>query len=213
MAEQLSLDIALKDEATFENFYSAHNETAVMALQAVITSGNDDYIYLWGANSVGRTHLLQACCHAMALDNQSVMYLPLNDAEHFSPKILEGMENLSLIALDDIDSIAGNTDWEEALFHFYNRCKETGAKLLVTAQCAPRQLDIALPDLLSRLSQGLIFHLDALTDEQKIEALIFRAHNRGLEMPADVANYLLKRCPRDMNALFDVLDKDRKSVV
>jgi len=46
-----------------------------------------------------------------------------------------------------------------------------------------------------------------LADDDKIKALQLRANDMGIELPADVAQYLLKRCPREMHALFKLLDR------
>ena len=135
------------------------------------------------------------------------MYLPLKDRHLFSPDILQGIEVLDLIALDDIDHISGDAAWEEAMYHFYNRHKESGGRHLVSANAAPRALAVELEDLKSRLAHGLIFHLQPLSDQDKKQALLLRAKNRGLVMPEDVAEFLLKRCTRDMNSLFLVLEQ------
>lgn len=213
MAQQLSLDISLKDEATFANFYQKGNEAAVTALMAVVPSDLDSCIYLWGNEGVGRSHLLQAVAHVYASNNKSLMYLPLKDKHMFAPSILDGMELLDLVAIDDIHEVTNDDQWQEALFHLYNRMQQTSAKLIVTANASPRHLDIALADLRSRLAHGLVFQLHALNDSQKLAALCMRADNRGLEMSYEVAEFLLKRLPRDMNALFATLDTlDRASI-
>lgn len=206
MAQQLSLDVTLKDEATFLNFYAKGNEAAVGALAEVIHAPSDSVIYLWGDAGVGRSHLLQAVAHEFSSQRKPLMYLPLKDHAFFSPSILDGMEQLDLIAIDDIDCVGGDAIWEEALFHLYNRIKQTSAKLLVTANASPRNVDVKLADLRSRLSHSLVFHLHALDDDKKMAALQMRANNRGLHMSIEVAEFLLKRLPRDMNALFSVLD-------
>jgi DnaA family protein len=66
---------------------------------------------------------------------------------------------------------------------------------------------LGLPDLVSRLGWGPVFQLSALTDIEKRGALQLRAHRRGLEMGDEVADYLLKRCPRDMDSLFNLLNR------
>ena len=46
-----------------------------------------------------------------------------------------------------------------------------------------------------------------LSDSEKIAALQAQALNKGLQLSLDVGQYLLKRCPRDMHALFDILNR------
>jgi DnaA family protein len=207
---QLPLGIGLKDTATFDNFYSAGNELVIQALQ----QGNERMLYLWGPSGCGKSHLLQALCHATAARGRSPVYLPLLELRSLSPEVLDGLELQALITIDDIQAIAGVPQWEEALFHLYNRVRDAGHRLVVSATVAPAGLALSLPDLVSRLGWGPVFHLAALTDIDKRAALQMRARRRGLEMSNDVAEYLLRRCPRDMDSLFNLLNQlDHASLV
>jgi len=199
---QLLLGIGLRDNVSFSNFYPAKNHQAVQALQLV----DETFIYLWGSSGSGKSHLLQALCQDIAEQGQAVAYLPLAE-ESMAPQMLEGMEAMSLLAIDDLDQIAGNVEWETALFHLYNRMRDAGGRLLVAARVAPAALPVQLPDLASRLSYGLTLQLHELNDEEKLKLLQLRAGNRGFDLPDEVANYLLKRCERDMDSLIQLLDK------
>jgi len=206
---QLPLGIGLKDAATFDNFYTAGNELVIEALQ----QGTDRMLYLWGPPGCGKSHLLQALCHATAANGQSPVYLPLQELMALAPELLEGLERQVLIAIDDIQVIAGMPQWEEALFHLYNRVRDHGHRLVVSATVAPAGLALTLPDLASRLGWGPVFQLAFLTDTDKQAALQMRARRRGLEMGDEVAEYLLRRCPRDMDSLFSLLNQlDRASL-
>ena len=70
----------------------------------------------------------------------------------------------------------------------------------------PAELGLGLPDLATRLAWGLVLHVAELKDEEKINALRLRAQQRGFELPLEVGRYLLQRSPRNMVALFDLLD-------
>ena len=200
---QLPLGIGLKDFATFDNFYAVGNELVLQALQ----QGNDSMIYLWGPRGSGKSHLLQALCHATAAKGLAPVYLPLQELIALSPALLQGLEQQALITSDDIQVIAGITQWEEALFHLYNQVRDGGHRLVVSANVAPAGLALSLPDLASRLAWGPVFQLIPLTDADKRAALQMRARRRGLEMGNDVAEYLLRRCPRDMDSLFSLLNQ------
>ena len=195
---QLPLGIGLHDSATFANYYAGDNAPVVHALQS-----DEPFVYLWGGSGCGKSHLLQAACHACA---GGPVYLPLAEPA-LSPLMCEGLEAAPLVAVDDVQSIVGEADWEEALFHLYNRIRAVGTRLLVAGEASPLALGLKLPDLASRLSWGPVFQLRPLEDAQKVEALIQRAAGRGIEISVEVANYLLRRCPRDMHSLFALLDR------
>jgi DnaA family protein len=201
MNQQLPLGIRLRDDATFDNFLPAGNEHVLAALR----DPDHASFYLWGAAGTGKSHLLQAICHAAVNRQQRAAYLPLGEPG-LMPAMLEGMEQYDWVCLDNLDRIAGDPDWEIALFHAYNRIQAEGHHLVITASVSPAALMIQLPDLQSRLSWGPVFQLQPLADQAKRLALQQRASNRGVSLEDEVADYLMKRCPRDMASLFHLLD-------
>lgn len=204
---QLPLGVRLRAGATFANYYPGSNQEAIALLQHVLSSGEESCVYLWGVAGTGKTHLLQATCHLADAHSSAVAYLPLGDAAQFSPALLEDLEQLPLIAIDDVDRIAGNLEWETALFHLYNRVREEGGRLVMAARGNPTSLAFGLADLRSRLGWGLVLQLHELSDDDKAYALRLQARQRGMEMPSEVAAFLLRRCRRDMAALFSLLNE------
>ena len=101
----------------------------------------------------------------------------------------------------------GQPEWEEALFHAFNRLRDAGKQLLIAADAPPRKLPIKLPDLQSRLSLALIFQLHELSDDEKLRALQLRASRRGLRLSDDVGRFILARSVRSMTVLFDTLEQ------
>ena len=71
--------------------------------------------------------------------------------------MLTGLEQLGLVCLDDLDSIAGNEEWEQAIFHLYNRLHDLQKPLLMTACNSPKGSLIKLADLKSRLAWDHVF--------------------------------------------------------
>ncbi len=201
--QQLPLRIGLRDSATFANFYPGANAAVVHALQAA----SEPFIYLGGTIGSGRSHLLQAACHDVSEANGLAAYLPLAECMTMSVQMLEGMEQMSLVAIDDVELLAGDREWEQALFHLYNRMRDAGHTMIVAGNAAPAALGITLPDLLSRLGWGPVFQLQPLDDREKSEALQMRARQRGMELPAEVADYLLNHASREMHDLFVLLDR------
>ncbi|MFK5912827.1 MAG: DnaA regulatory inactivator Hda [Woeseiaceae bacterium] len=209
MTQQLTLGIQLRDDATFENYFSGINQNVIHHLQ----EQNEPYVFLFGDKGTGKSHLLQAACHRVGEQGKPVVYLPLSE-EGVMPAMLEGLENMALIALDDIQIVVGNKDWEEALFNLYNKVRDKENRLLVSSSISLASLNIQLADLHSRFSWGPTFQLTALSDQEKKYALQQRAKNRGLELGDGVVAYLLKHSTRDMNSLFNLFEKlDKASMV
>lgn len=213
MIDQLPLNIQLRDDATFASFYVGDNPEALQAATDLAQGIGEPFLYFWGQTGVGRTHLLQAACHKATEEGASTVYISLQAQKKLSSTIFQGIEDLSLICIDDIDEIAGQAMWEEALFHLFNRIRLQNGRLIIAATVAPKDLKIHLPDLKSRLSWGIVYQLHRLRDEQKIQALQLRADRRGLDLPEAVGQFLLSRCSRNMSELFSTLEKlDRASL-
>ncbi|WP_049721331.1 DnaA regulatory inactivator Hda [Gilvimarinus polysaccharolyticus] len=209
--QQLSLSVSLKDDATFDNYYApAHssNGQVIRALREQVEGQGEHFLYLWGASGVGLTHLLQASCHNAESRRLVVQYLPLHDMASFAPEaLLEGLEELDMVCLDGLEAVAGHPAWERALFNLYNSLRDAGRLLLVAAAQNPRELNIALPDLRSRLQWGITLKVQPLNDADKQQALMRRARERGIELNEEVASYIVQRVPRDMTQLFCYLHK------
>ena len=214
MNRQLALAIQLNDEATFSDFCWGQNKLIEKQLKQTLAGQDPHLVYLWGATGSGKSHLLQACCQASSPERTAI-YLPLATLKEWGPGILEGLDNQSLLCIDDLDVIAGDRAWEEAIFHLFNRIKDNGSSSLIFAgTLAPRYMPISLPDLQSRLSWGLVAQILELTDEDKINTLYLHAKKRGFELPISVAQYLVNRLARNMHDLHALLNQlDEASLV
>ncbi len=203
---QLALNVQLRDEATLANFLVTEPLEPLLPLLAGLCDGTGEpLVYLHGAPDSGKSHLLQACCHETGAQ---AIYLPLAELAGYAPDaVLAGMEGMALVCLDDLDAVAGDEHWEQALFHFFNRARAAECRLLVSASAPPRQVGVTLADLQSRLSWGVVFQLPGYSDADKQALLSLRARQRGLSMPVEVARYIVSRAPRGLSQLFELLDR------
>jgi DnaA family protein len=207
---QLPLGVRLRDDATFANYYPGANAAALGYVERLCEADagwTESLMYLWGGEGVGRSHLLQAACLRVEQRSEQAVYLPLAEVVEYGPALLDNLEQCELVCLDDLDAVAGRSDWEEALFHLFNRLRDSGRRLLVAASKSPRELAIRLPDLQSRMTLALVFQLHSLSDEDKLRALQLRASRRGLHMSDEVGRFILTRGERSMSALFELLER------
>lgn len=214
MSRQLALAIQLNNDATLDDFCWGDNALLQQQLQQALNGVGERLIYLWGNAGSGKSHLLQACCQAVSA-NHSAIYLPLQTLKEWGPDVLEGIDEQTWISIDDLDAIATNTVWEEALFHLYNRVRDNEqTTLIISGKYPPSNMSISLPDLRSRLSWGLVIQLNELRDDEKINTLKLHAEKRGFELPSSVGQFLLKRCSRNMHDLNTLLNRlDEASLI
>jgi DnaA family protein len=201
---QLALPLQLADHAVFASYLDSGNETLVATLTGIASDRDGHGCWIWGAAATGKTHLLQAVCEAAG---DRAAYMPLSMIAAAGPGILEGLSSRELVCIDDIDRVAGQPEWELALFDLCNQIFDAGSQLLVSATSTPRECVIELADLRSRLARLPVFQIHALGEDERVSALQLRSRHRGLELPNDTARYLLKRSRRDMASLYELLDK------
>jgi DnaA-homolog protein len=204
--QQLPLAMRLRERATFEAFVAGSNERTVAQLRRIALEPHASVAWLWGASSVGKSHLLQACCAEAGTQSRRALYLPLSQLLALGTEALEAWQGASLLALDEIERIIGQRDWERALFALYRDAEERRAAVIVAAERPPQELSFALPDLRSRFAAALLLPLQALDEAGQREALRRRARARGLELPAATARFLQQRFRRELPTLYTLLD-------
>lgn len=210
---QLPLPIHQVEDDTFDNFYAENSLLLLDSLRHNFDDVQQPFFYIWGGKSSGKSHLLKAICNHYLLNQRSSGYIPLDKSHYFAPTVLDNAEQLDVVCLDNLHAVAGDEEWEKAVFDLFNRIREQqglftqGQKtlLVISADCPPHQLAIALPDLRSRLTWGEVYRLNDLNDEQKRTILQRYAYQKGLELSDEVANFLLKRLDRDLHILIEKL--------
>ncbi len=209
---QLVLGVKLRDDARFDNFHGNRNADVAARLRSLSAKPEAiPVIVLCGAPDTGKSHLLQAVCHEAETRGQSSVCISITELEALGPEALSGLEAQDIVCLDDLDRIAGEAAWEEAVFHLYNRVHDSGGLLIVSLSEVPAELPFALPDLLSRLNHGLMLQLGIYRDAERAGILMARAEQRGLVMGDEVAAFIMRRAPRrleDLLAILDTLDEN-----
>lgn len=207
MQHQLPLEFKFNNEYTFDSFVAGPNRELMDALQNLDSMEEAPFVYFWGKPGAGKSHLLQALCQSDSFVNKPVAMIPLHESEMYSPEMLEGLETMSLVCVDSVQSVSRIMGWENALFHFYNRAREASTPVVMCGDSPPAQLGISLQDLKTRLGWGLVFQLKEIDDDGKLNAIRHRANIRGIDLNDEVGEYLLRRHSREIGALIALLDR------
>ncbi|VAW87422.1 DnaA inactivator Hda (shorter homolog of DnaA) [hydrothermal vent metagenome] len=211
---QLPLGIELRSDASYDNYIWDDNAELHYWLKKLEQGSEERCVVLWGGASSGKTHLLQAFAQQLGLQNKRATYIPLKQYKELSPDVFEDLELLDAVLLDDLGAISGHREWEEALFHLYNRMKNTKNLLLISAVDTPARINLLLPDLSSRLQASGVVRINPLADTTKSKVLTMLASRKGIVLTIDVANYLINRYPRDMTTLSTLLNElDKASLI
>lgn len=208
---QLPLALRFPADQRFAGFVGA--PLAREWLQALAQGERDDWAFLSGPATSGKTHLLLATAAVASERGCRVAYLSMAPARGHLRELLAQQEHADLIALDGLDAIAGGREDEVALFDFHNRARAAGSVVLYAARSGPAALELVLPDLRSRLAQCTQLPLPLLEEGERREVLRRRAEQRGLVLDDVVLDYLFRRVGRDLASLTALLDRlDRASL-
>lgn len=206
-AQQTPLPLRLDPDLSFAQFYRGENGEVVEHLMRAARLGRPQQIFLHAASGRGKSHLLQAAVKEASMTGRCGIAVALNKVFELGPEVLEGLEQLDLIALDDIERVCGHPDWEARLFTLFNALESGQKTLILAADAPPDQLDVRLLDLRSRFQSTLILRVKPLSDAQTRAALCLRAKAMGLDLRPAVADYLMKHLPRDIQSLVGFLDQ------
>jgi chromosomal replication initiation ATPase DnaA len=176
------------DEADF--FTTSRNECA-LGLVTQWPNWHAPAAIVFGPPQSGKTYL------AKIWQNRS-------KAGFVEPKALAGhkwAEPFTPLIVEDIDTASFD---ETALFHHLNLAREHGSSILLTAQAAPGQWDIALPDLRSRIRSYPAMEIQPPDEEHLAAILVKHFCDRQIEVAPDVISYLIARMERSMAAAAQV---------
>jgi DnaA family protein len=224
LPRQFALDISHTPKASLDNYLPGQDRALISTLQSLCQSWKEEakptqdnplnhrWIYWWGPEGSGRSHLLEAMNHAaeiMGVDsfslkpNEPISWVRLEE----SIPALALKDAPSVITVDDVDRLDDRL--VAALFRILNEVRASkNIHIFMAGNAAPANLTLR-EDLRTRLGWGLIFQTQLLDDDEKIQALEQAAKARGLVLSPEVLPWLLNRFYRDMPnlmALIDALD-------
>ncbi|MCC7486484.1 MAG: DnaA regulatory inactivator Hda [Burkholderiales bacterium] len=206
--KQLALDIVAPAPPTLASFIPGGNAELIALLRRLAAGDAPErFIYLWGAQGCGRSHLLRATVAASREAGTAAEYV---DAAAGAARLPRLAGEVRLVALDDVERLAAAG--ELAAFHLYNALRESRGALVAAGASPPAQLGVR-EDLATRLAWGLVYQVCVLSDEEKGCALDDRAGARGFRLPPEVREFLLRHAPRDIGSLVGMVDAlDRRSL-
>jgi len=201
---QLPFNFGADSGQTFGSFWAGENQLLVNVLTELAAADRGDrQIYISGVSGVGKTHLLTAACGCATASGNRIAYLPASSVTDAGA--LLGLGEFDLVCIDDLQQLPVQHESEVALFNLINVLREHDGRLLLAADRVASSLAVRLEDLATRLGWGASYRVALVPGEQLVAALSLRAERMGMQVSSDVFDYLLQRCPREINALIQRL--------
>ena len=195
--KQLALILAPSPAPALDNFFPGRNSELLDLLQNMVSGRSGERsVYLWGEAGSGRSHLLRATISGLSAAGLECLHVSAADP------VPVAAGPLRAVALDDVERL--DPPNQRTFFNLYNQLRERSGIVLAAGNAAPAQLRLR-PELVTRLGWGLVYQVQALTDEEKALALKAHAQARSFDLPHGVIEYLLRHQSRDLQSLLGIL--------
>jgi DnaA family protein len=181
---------------TLDSFIVGENAKTLQQLTAWLQAASPTVSYLTGEASSGKTHLAQAILSQHSEQGLPCAFISAKDSAGLRPERLQGMDQLSLICIDDADRLLAQSVWRTAIQQLVSLMRDSGGMILLVQRTA------SVYDQLL----GLNFSLVALSnDAEKRQLLLERAQQRSIQLSKEVTNWLMKHYAEDIGQLMHVL--------
>lgn len=181
---------------TIESF-ALNGQTTLSQLQQWLVVATPTVAYLTGSRAAGKTHLAQAFLAQQSQQGVSCVYMSAKETLALNPERIQGLEQLSLVCIDDADLLLKQAVWLSALQSLVKRMRDTGSCLLLVQRSSQQVMGL----------EGSVFSLATIQDEtMKRQLLVDRAKLRDVMLPLSVINWLMKNFSDDLGQLMHVLD-------
>lgn len=216
---QLIFDFPVNPRYTLDNFVVCPgNATAFEFARRLLQDEGESLLYLHGPQGAGKTHLLQALARELAGETGHQCYLACGELERFygggfAAEVAEPLEGFfhdaPALVVDDIHLLPDVPSVRQEFWQLFNDFYGASRPIAVAGPCPPRELANVDEHISSRLLWGLVASMDISDDASRRLILAKLAQDRQIILPAEVADYLLNRLPRDIPTLSRALDSLR----
>ncbi len=214
--------IQLKDDYTFGTYIvGPNNRLAHAAALAVAESPGQAYnpLFVHSAVGLGKTHLLQAICHAL-LGKQSmrakILYLSCEDfVNRFIEAVKDGeieqfrykYRNVDVLVIDDIHFLADKERIQEEFFHTFNTLYNAQKQIILSADCAPSEIPTLEDRLVSRFKWGLVARIDPPEFETRAAIVKQKGEAKGTRLDDEVVRFLASRMESNIREIEGAINR------
>jgi len=203
--ESLNSENSLNPTYTFDNFIEGdcnrlgRSAGIAVAKKPGATSFNPLMIY--GGVGLGKTHLVQAIGNYIRRSDarKKVAYVA---SEKFINQFVASLKNNSIqnfisyyrevdaLILDDVQFLRDKEKTQETFFNLFNHLHQAGKQIIMTSDCAPKDLKGLLERLVSRFKCGLTADLQQPAFDIRVAIIQQKIEEDGIRIPEEVIEYI-----------------------
>jgi len=212
----------INDHYLFDNFIVGDNNNfATAASKAVADSpGKTQYnpLIIYGCTGLGKTHLIQAIGNHARMANPAIK-VHYASSETFTSHFISSIQqnkvsefssfyrSCDILLLDDIQFFSNKGKTQEEFFHTFNDLHQNGKQIVLTSDRPINELKDLQDRLISRFKWGLIVDIQPPDFETRLAILRRKCDESGLDIPADVLEYLAVNLVDNVRELEGALTK------
>jgi len=198
------IGLRLNEHYTFEKFVvGPSNQLAHAAALAVCESPGRTYnpLFVYGSVGLGKSHLLQAICHA-SLPKYPAQRIAYLSCETFVNEFISAIQRnelpafraryrqLEFLFIDDIQFLSRAERSQEEFFHTFNDLYNAEKQIVVSSDQPPQEINGLQERLMSRFKSGLVARMDPPGYEMRVAILNRKAELREVAVPEEVIDYI-----------------------
>ena len=188
---------------------------------AVAESPGNTYnpFFIWGKVGLGKTHLMHAIGHHIAVANPITKMLYVS-AEKFTNDLISAIRNgssdgfrtryrdLDVLMVDDVQFIAGKEQTQEEFFNTFNTLHNAKKQIIISADKPPKDIEGIADRLVSRFEWGLVTDIQPPDLETRVAILQKKAELKNyMNIPEDVIMFIAQNIPSNIRELEGSLNR------
>jgi len=199
------------------------NELAFSAAAAVAKAEKTAFnpLFIHGTCGVGKTHLLQGICNAVAgrRDAGGPVTCKYLTAEQFTNEFVETLRRkkldgfratyrrLDVLVIDDVHFLAAKKATQEEFLHTFNTIESAGNQVVMASDAAPRMIGHLTEQLVSRFLAGMVVRIDPPDPATRMKILQRVSERLKANVPTTVLDYIAQHIRGSVRELEGALVK------
>ncbi len=191
-------------------------ETSAQQVVAKLAQFSPFFVY--GPTGSGKTHLLEAIANDVRRQRNRQRCIFLS-AEQFTNHFIQALRgsglpvfrrkyrDLDLLAIDDIHFLAGKKATIAEFQFTIDNLSRLGKQVVLSSDRAPVELFGLAPDLIARLTSGLICPLNYPDYEGRLKIAQRICTERNFNVPASLLHLICERLPNDVRRLSGAINR------
>lgn len=195
------------------------NRVAEASARSIVERlGHVSPLVIHGPTGVGKTHLLEGIWGA-AKSRHARLHAVYLSAEQFTSYFLEALHGsglpsfrrkyrgVELLLIDDLQFFAGKKQTTIELQHTIDTLQREGRQLVFAADRSPAEMEGLGPELIARLSGGLVCRVDSPDYETRLGIVRRLAARLEMALPDEVVTWVASRISSNARELAGALNR------